>query len=105
MRFEMDEMRNTATSLNALGMGSGASSAMNTLSKTLGAELGKVRWGMVDEEDEISGDDLESETHTAVDVEDEEQTEGDDDDFIETIITKRKRVCDLSTLHVYLPIA
>lgn len=102
MRFEMDEMRNTATSLNALGMGSGTSTAMNTLSKTLGAELGKVRWGMVDEEDEMSRDDLESETNTAVE-EEEEQTEGDDEDFIETIITKRKRVCDLFTFHVYLP--
>ena len=91
MRYEMDEMRSATTS-NGLGGGSGGSSTMNTLSKTLGAELmGKMKWGMEDE-DEDNRDELISDISTAVETEEDERTEGEDEeDVIQTIIT-RKRV-------------
>jgi len=81
MRFEMDEMRSTAS--NGFGVGnSGNSSAMNTLSKTLGAELmGKMKWGLEDEENT-----------TTITEEDEDTADEEDEDVIQTIITKRKRV-------------
>lgn len=93
----MDEMR--SATLNGLGVvGSGASSAMNTLSKTLGAELmGKMKWG-IEEEDEETRDELGSESSTAVEIEEDENTEGEDEDVIQTIITKRKRVRALLVL-------
>ncbi|KAF8150111.1 hypothetical protein B0H34DRAFT_757412 [Crassisporium funariophilum] len=86
MRFDMDEMRNAAT--NVVGGGSsGHSSAMNSMSKSLGAELlGKMKFMEPDEDTE----DDESETSTAVDMDDDD-TEGEEEDVIQTIITKRKR--------------
>lgn len=82
MRFDMDEMRSNA--IAATG-GSGQSSAANSVSKSLGAELlGKMKggWGM-DDEEEDSGD------SSTIVIDDEEDTESED--VIQTIIT-RKRV-------------
>ncbi|KAF8895970.1 hypothetical protein BD779DRAFT_1466017 [Infundibulicybe gibba] len=79
MRFDMDEMRNSAT---ANLVGSGQSSAANTISKSLGAELlGKMgdTWGMEDEDEEV-------EEENSVE---EDDTEGED--FIQTIITRKTR--------------
>ena len=83
VRYEMDEMRNAAPGNIA---GGGLSSAANTMSKSLGAELmGKMKFDMDSDEDLEEGD-------TA--VEDEDKTEGEDEeeDVVQTIITKRKRV-------------
>ncbi|GBE87960.1 predicted protein [Sparassis crispa] len=84
MRFDMDELRNTAGSHLHQGS-SGSSSAHGTLSKSLGAELlGKLRWEMDDQEKEDSeaSSDL---SH----LEDEDETEGED--VVQTIITRTKR--------------
>lgn len=83
MRFEMDEMRNLGA---GQGTGSGSASARGSVSKSLGAELlGKMgaQWAMDEEEDE-EGLDLESE--------DRQDTEGEEEDVIQTIITRKKRV-------------
>ena len=90
MRFEMDEMRNAASSNTLLG--SGHSSAANSMSKSLGAELaGKMMsWDMDPEGEGDSGEIMMSPETTVVD-EDETEVE-EDEDVIQTIITKRKRV-------------
>ncbi|KAF8972146.1 hypothetical protein BDZ97DRAFT_1783396 [Flammula alnicola] len=86
MRFEMDEMRNAATMVVA-GGSSGHSSAANTMSKSLGAELmGKMNWEM---DAEPESDEMVSEGTTVIEEEDTEVEE--DEDVIQTIITKRKR--------------
>ncbi|CCL98646.1 uncharacterized protein FIBRA_00648 [Fibroporia radiculosa] len=87
MRFDMDEMRNGAASNHLLQGGSGSSSARNSVSKSLGAELlSKMkdgRWGLEDdEEEEEVSDQLEIEGG-------DEDTEGED--VVETIITRTKR--------------
>lgn len=76
----MDEMRNSLTS--GMSGSSGQSSAANTVSKSLGAELlGKMKgWGM-NEEAEEAEEDAEDETG--------DETEGED--VIQTIITRKKR--------------
>ena len=82
MRFEMDEMRNLSV---GQGSGSGAGSARGSMSKSLGAELlGKIgdQWGM-DEEEEDEVLDLVGD--------DQQDTEGEED-VIQTIITRKKRV-------------
>ncbi|KAG7451386.1 uncharacterized protein BT62DRAFT_1071960 [Guyanagaster necrorhizus] len=83
MRFDMDEMRNNASSV--MGGSSGNSSAANTLSKSLGAELAskiKGSWGLEDKEDvEDEGD------SAATTVE----HDSDGEDVIQTIITRKKR--------------
>lgn len=84
MRFEMDEMRNL--SVMGAGTGSGSGSARGSVSKSLGAELlGKMgaQWGM-DAEEEEEGLDFEGE--------DRQDTEGEEEDVIQTIITRKKRV-------------
>ncbi|KAI0039597.1 hypothetical protein FA95DRAFT_1654138 [Auriscalpium vulgare] len=89
MRFDMDELRSGLTS-NTVGAGSGSSSAQNSVSKSLGAELlSKMRdgGGWMDEEEE------EEEPSTTlkdlqIEVADED-TEGED--VIQTIITRKKR--------------
>ncbi|KAJ3507753.1 hypothetical protein NLJ89_g6129 [Agrocybe chaxingu] len=91
LRFEMDEMRSAAT-INIPGGGaSGGSSAMNTISKSLGAELaGKMKWMAEQPEDE----EVANEASTAVEVE-EESTAGEDqdeEDVIQTIITRKRKV-------------
>jgi len=53
VRYEMDEMRNAAPG----NIGSGLSSAANTISKSLGAELmGKMKFDMDSDEDLEEGD-------------------------------------------------
>ena len=83
VRYEMDEMRNAVPGNIA---GSGLSSASNTINKSLGAELmGRMKFDM-DDDEELEGD-------TA--IEDGDRTEGEEDeeeDVVQTIITKRKRV-------------
>ncbi|KAJ2917356.1 hypothetical protein MD484_g3073, partial [Candolleomyces efflorescens] len=83
MRYEIDEMRNSATN-NVVG--SGQSSAANSISKSLGAELaGKMKW----DEDEETAD---AETSSDTLLEEEESTEGEEEeDVIQTIITRKKR--------------
>lgn len=87
MRFDMDEMRNAATNVAA---GSGPSSAANTISKSLGAELmGKMggSWEHEDDdEDEDSGE---------LEMDENEDTADEEEDVIQTIIT-RKRVSSSS---------
>jgi hypothetical protein len=97
MRYEMDEMRSATTSNGLAVGGSGGSSAMNTLSKTLGAELmGKMKWGMEDEDDETKDEFI----GTVVETEEDERTEGEDEeDVIQTIIT-RKRVRAAFSVHL-----
>ncbi|KII89877.1 hypothetical protein PLICRDRAFT_138217 [Plicaturopsis crispa FD-325 SS-3] len=88
MRFDMDEMRSSASALHTQGGGSGVSSAANSVSKSLGAELlGKMKgqWGMDDDLEDDSSQD----TSTEIDVEHDDDTEGED--FVQTIITRHKR--------------
>ncbi|KAJ7253443.1 hypothetical protein C8J57DRAFT_1659479 [Mycena rebaudengoi] len=96
MRFDLDEMRNSNAGGAASGS-SGQSSAANTMSKSLGAELlGKMKggWGMESESEE-EGDEEELAMNGgargagAAPAEDEDDTEGED--VIQTIITRKKR--------------
>ncbi|KAG6845246.1 hypothetical protein H0H87_011981 [Tephrocybe sp. NHM501043] len=88
MRFDMDEMRNNAVVATS---GSGQSSAANTLSKSLGAELmGKMKggWGMDDDDEEESA--VEEELREeSIEMDEGDDTEGED--VIQTIITRTKR--------------
>ncbi|KAF7325703.1 hypothetical protein MKEN_00420500 [Mycena kentingensis (nom. inval.)] len=80
MRFDLDEMR--SSNAGALGGSASAqSSAPNTISKSLGAELlGKMKtWGGMEDEEEAA---------PATNEEDED-TEGED--VVQTIITRKKR--------------
>ena len=87
VRYEMDEMRNAAAGNIA---GNGLSGAANAISQSLGAELmGKMKFDMDIDEDLEEGDD------TAVEDEDTEGEE-EEEDVVQTIITKRKRVRILS---------
>lgn len=95
MRFDLDEMRSAATHAAA---GSGHSSAANTMSKSLGAELmGKMgeSWGGENDglEDEGDSDGLELDM--------DEDTE-DEEDVIQTIITRKKRVSNLQICALHL---
>lgn len=110
MRFEMDEMR---SGLN-LGLHSGTlglpGSSRGTISKSLGDELvGKLKWDdeeasatscerAEEEEEEKEGSSFNSET--AVELDDESGEE----DVIQTIITKRKRVRNAYYLYFFLSI-
>ena len=111
MRFEMDEMR---TGLN-LGLHSGTlglpGSGRGTISKSLGDELvGKLKWDEEEEsaasreakaeeeeekEEEEEGNSFNSETAVELDGESGEE------DVIQTIITKRKRVRNASYLYFF----
>ncbi|OAX32911.1 hypothetical protein K503DRAFT_869881 [Rhizopogon vinicolor AM-OR11-026] len=85
MRFDMDEMRNAATNAAAA---SGPSSAANTVSKSLGAELMGQMGGSWEHEDdgvETEGDSGE------LDLDEDEDTEDEEEDVIQTIITRKKR--------------
>ena len=106
MRFDMDEMRNNAAS-TATG-GSGQSSRMSTMSKSLGAELlGTMsgdqwekmkgnQWGIDDGEDRGGVVEEGESGETVVNLDsDGEETEGED--VVQTIITRKKRVC----LHLF----
>lgn len=88
MRFDMDEMRHAMVP-GASG-NSGHSSVANTMSKSLGAELmGQMHWEM-SSHTEVDTDDQVSEGPTV--IEEEEAEVDEDEDVIQTIITKRKRV-------------
>lgn len=95
MRFEMDDMRSAMTSgLGAIpGMpGSGVSSRMNTVSKSLGAEL----QSQLEKEEERrraegdAGEDSESED-TVVDEIVEDDKEDDEGNIVTTIIKRTRR--------------
>ncbi|PBL03350.1 hypothetical protein ARMGADRAFT_910387, partial [Armillaria gallica] len=84
MRFDMDEMRNSASSV--MGGSSGNSSAANTLSKSLGAELAskiKGGWGLEDAEEDVEDEGDSAETTV--------ERDSDGEDVIQTIITRKKR--------------
>jgi hypothetical protein len=87
MRFDMDELRSTLTS-NAAG--SGTSSAPGSVSRSLGAELlSKMKddSGWIDDEDEADS----AATLKELGIENDENT--DDEDIVQTIITRKKKVC------------
>ncbi|KAJ7067401.1 hypothetical protein C8F01DRAFT_1208443 [Mycena amicta] len=87
MRFDLDEMRSNNASTLTGGGSSGQSSAANTISKSLGAELLKMKggWGMEEETEE----EPEEAGSGGTPVEEDEDTEGED--VIQTIITRKKR--------------
>lgn len=92
MRFDMDELRSNLTNATLGGPSSGANSAANTISKSLGAELAskiKDGWGS-DEETEHMEEEDNSFDNTVVE-------ESEDEDVIQTIIT-RKRVSMISSV-------
>ncbi|TBU62721.1 hypothetical protein BD310DRAFT_974124 [Dichomitus squalens] len=87
MRFDMDELRNSAHSLEKGG--SGTASAHGSVSKSLGAELlSKMKdgnWEMEEEEVESEPNSLEIEVTP-------EDDETESEDYVQTIITRTKRV-------------
>jgi len=85
MRFDMDEMRNAATNVAA---GSGPSSAANSISKSLGAELMGQMGGSWDHEDEVEDEGDSGE----LEMDENEDTADEEEDVIQTIITRKKRV-------------
>lgn len=88
MKFDMEELRHKAD--GNIPSTSGSASNQSTLSKSLGVEIMRMNNGKWPGEDES---DEESES-TA--VEDEQHDDGDDtegEDVIQTIITRKKRVC------------
>ncbi|KIJ60404.1 hypothetical protein HYDPIDRAFT_177471 [Hydnomerulius pinastri MD-312] len=88
MRFEMDEMRSLGGIGSNGGPGSASGSARGSVSKSLGAELlGKMgaQWGMEEDEEDGEGESMN------VDGDDDEGTEGEEEDVIQTIITRKKR--------------
>ena len=94
MRFDMDEMRNNITA--AAGGMSGQSSAPSSMSKSLGAELlGKMKggWGLDDDEEDQIEKELQQIGDLSADI-DGDDTEGED--VIQTIITRKTRVCAYS---------
>lgn len=92
MRFDMDEMRNSAASAHLTLGGSGNSSAPGSVSKSLGAELlSKMKdnkWGM--DEDDEDEDEVSRELAALQEAAEEDDTDGED--VIQTIITRTKRV-------------
>ncbi|KAI0359798.1 hypothetical protein OH77DRAFT_1419125 [Trametes cingulata] len=86
MRFDMDELRNSASSLEK-GGGSGTASAHGSVSKSLGAELlSKMKDGKWEMEEEVEED------PASFEVEAEgEDDETESEDVVQTIITRTKR--------------
>jgi hypothetical protein len=95
MRFDMDEMRSAMASAVMPGSSTN-SSAANSVSKSLGAELlGKMKgqWGMEDDDDDevvVGAADLEESEHLDSLADGGDSTDGED--FIQTIITRKTRV-------------
>ena len=90
MRFDMDELRATLTS-NAAGS-SGTSSTPGSVSRSLGAELlsrMKDDSGWIDVDDEDAADS--AATLKELGIENDGNT--DDEDIVQTIITRKKKVC------------
>jgi DNA repair exonuclease SbcCD ATPase subunit len=89
MRFDMDELRSTLTS-NAAGS-SGTGSAPGSVSRSLGAELlSKMKDdnGWIDDEDEADA----AATLKELGIENPDENT-DDEDIVQTIITRKKKVC------------
>ncbi|EIW84424.1 hypothetical protein CONPUDRAFT_120295 [Coniophora puteana RWD-64-598 SS2] len=91
LRYDMDEMRNNASQA-AAAAGAGSLSARNSMSKSLGAELMKMKdWGMPVEEDmmhDVGHEGIEVDVHPEED--DGDDTEGED--VVEHhVITRTKR--------------
>ncbi|KAF9223815.1 hypothetical protein BS17DRAFT_753885 [Gyrodon lividus] len=89
MRFEMDEMRSLGAPGAGPGGGSGTGSVRGSVSKSLGAELlGRMgaQWGMEEEEEEEEEDES-----LELDGEDGRGMDGEEEDVIQTIITRKKR--------------
>ncbi|KAI8969509.1 hypothetical protein BD414DRAFT_525819, partial [Trametes punicea] len=86
MRFDMDELRNSASGLEK-GSGSGTASAHGSMSKSLGAELlSKMKDGKWDLDEEVTEEP--SSFEVEVDAEDDET---ESEDVVQTIITRTKR--------------
>ncbi|KAL1949543.1 hypothetical protein VTO73DRAFT_8424 [Trametes versicolor] len=86
MRFDMDELRNSASALEK-GGSSGTASAQGSVSKSLGAELlSKMKDGKWDMDEEVE----EEPTSFEVEVEAEDD-ETESEDVVQTIITRTKR--------------
>ncbi|CDO68952.1 hypothetical protein BN946_scf185000.g95 [Trametes cinnabarina] len=86
MRFDMDELRNSASGLGQ-GGGSGTASAHGSVSKSLGAELlSKMKDGRWDMDEEVDEDPHSFEVE--VDAEDDDT---ESEDVVQTIITRTKR--------------
>ena len=85
MRFDMDEMRNAAVG----GVGYGVpGSTPGSVSKRLGAEmLGKMNW--LEEEGREEGEVGE----VGGEGDEQDDTGGEEEEEIQTIITRKKRVC------------
>lgn len=99
MRFDMDELRAGLAS-NASASGSGSSSAPGSVSRSLGAELlGKLSdgGGWLDEEDE--GDSAETLRVLGIEGGDDDT---EDEDIVQTIITRTKKVRPFIIIHVSL---
>lgn len=93
MRFDMDELR-AGLANNAPGAGSGASSAPSSVSRSLGAELlSKLTdgGGWIDEEDEEDS----AETLRVLGIEGQ-GGDTEDEDIVQTIITRTKKVGSFS---------
>lgn len=93
MRFDMDELRAGLAS-NAPGVGSGTSSAPSSVSRSLGAELlSKLTdgGGWIDEDEE--GDSVETLRVLGIEGQDEDT---EDEDIVQTIITRTKKVGPLT---------
>ena len=89
MRFDMDELRATLAS-NAPSVGSGGNSAPGSVSRSLGAELlSKMKNGSewIDDEDEAD----EAATLKELGIENPDGI-SDDEDIVQTIITRKKKV-------------
>lgn len=83
LRYDMDEMRTNMTAVT--GGASNPSSAANTMTRSLGAELmGKMKESWEEEVEEEPEDEVEE---TEVETQD-----SDGEDVVQTIITRKKRV-------------
>ncbi|KZT67427.1 hypothetical protein DAEQUDRAFT_391530 [Daedalea quercina L-15889] len=88
MRFDMDEMRNSASS-NANQGGSGAASVRGSVSRSLGAELLSKMKDLKDDVELEEEEEVADESIVSPGVEDHD-TEGEED-LVETIITTRTK--------------
>ncbi|KAF9492296.1 hypothetical protein BDN71DRAFT_1396851 [Pleurotus eryngii] len=85
LHFELDEQRNVTIQGATVGANN---SAPGTLSKSLGAELAKNGWGD-EEEEEVHVNHGKSGGDVSFDLESDST---DEEDFIETIVTRRRKV-------------
>ncbi len=89
MKFDMEELRHKAD--GNIPSSSGTASNQNTISKSLGVEIMRMNNG------KWMGDGESDDESESTAVEDEQHDDGDDtegeEDVIQTIITRKKRVC------------